>query len=324
MNDFKALSIEECIERILAIENPLLIMHANPDADTVGSCAALADVFEMLGKEARYLCADKIPRRLEFLLDRLKPAESLEGLSPIAVDIASTAMLGSSRDILVGELSPRLMIDHHEVGEPFADCYKIPGASSTGEVIFDIAVILEARGKIRLTKTLAEHLFAAMSSDTGAFRYSNATEDTYRKAGRLVALGADHAKISHLLYFSKSEEQIRAEGITAERIRTALGGRVAYSSVTRDKLRECSLTLPDFDTGIDIVRSLIGVEIALFAKEIAEGEFKISLRSTGQDVASIAASLGGGGHVRSAGCTVKAANAEGAIRTVIEKIEQIL
>lgn len=317
MTEYKLLTIEECIDRLLKIERPLVVMHKNPDADTVGSAAALADIFEMLGRQAYYLCPDEIPQRLSFLLDSLSPAKDLRGLTPIAVDIASPAMLGKYKDSLPFEL----MIDHHEIGVIFADCYKIPGASSVGEVIFDIALLLEGMGKITMTKKLAEHLFAAMSSDTGAFRYSNATEDTYKKAAMLLSLGIDHARISHLLYFSKSREQILAEEIASKNLKTAHDGKIAYSYVSADELSNYKLSLSDFDTGIDVVRSLIGVRIALFAKQTAEGEFKVSLRSIDDDVSKVAQSFGGGGHVRAAGCTVRAATAEAAISKIILEIE---
>lgn len=318
MAEYKLITVEECIDRLLKIERPLLVMHKNPDADTVGSSAALADIFEMLGRRAYYLCPDEIPARLGFLLDNLSPANDHSGLTPIAVDIASPSMLGSYRDSLPVEL----MIDHHEIGVLFADCYKIPGASSVGEVVFDIAVLLEKMGKITMTRRLAEHLFAAMSSDTGAFRYSNATADTYKKASALLSLGIDHARISHLLYFSKSREQILAEQIASKNMRTVENGKIAYSYATADELSKNGLSLSDFDTGIDIVRSLIGVEIALFAKETAAGEFKVSLRSVGADVSKIAQNFGGGGHIRAAGCTVCAPTAEEAISKIIREIEQ--
>lgn len=324
MTDFKDLTAAEFVERILEIEHPLLVMHENPDADTVGSSAALAEIFSMLGRRTKYICSDEIPKRLEFLLEPLERAESLQGLSPIAVDIASRSMLGKCRDILTGDLTPVLMIDHHEIGEPFADCYKIPGASSVGEVMFGIAQLLCDMGKIKFTPALASYIFAAMSSDTGAFRYSNATAATYEKASRLISLGADHARISHLLFFSKTESKIRAEGITATKMRTAFDGKVAYSSISNRELEREGLDRLDFDTGIDVVRSLLGVEIALFAKETEKGgNFKVSLRSTDADVSIIAASLGGGGHVRAAGCTVAAESADEAIGIVLEKIKEI-
>ena len=162
-----------------------------------------------------------------------------------------------------------------------------------------------------------------MSSDTGAFRYSNATADTYKKAGMLLSLGIDHARISHLLYFSKSEAQIRAEGLASENLKVAHNGRTAYSHVTERELSDNSLGLSDFDTAIDIVRSLIGVEIAVFLKEVRPGEFKVSLRSTGADVSLIAKKFGGGGHIRAAGCTVSGATAEDAISAILFEIEKI-
>ena len=76
-----------------------------------------------------------------------------------------------------------------------------------------------------------------------------------------------------------------------------------------------------FETAIDIVRSVIGVEISFVIKETDKGEYKVSLRSTGADVARISASFGGGGHIRAAGCTVMAENITAAANTVLEKIE---
>lgn len=49
-----------------------------------------------------------------------------------------------------------------------------------------------------------------------------------------------------------------------------------------------------------------GVECAVFMYQTAVWEYKVSLRSKGRvNVAAIAAALGGGGHVRAAGVTMK-------------------
>ena len=98
---------------------------------------------------------------------------------------------------------------------------------------------------------------------------------------------------------------------------------LTYSYVTEAELSENGLQLADLDTGIDGVRSLIGVEIALFLKEVRPGEFKISLRSTGADVSLIAKEFGGGGHVRAAGCTVSGTTADDAISAILFEIEKI-
>ena len=57
---------------------------------------------------------------------------------------------------------------------------------------------------------------------------------------------------------------------------------------------------------IDYARDIQGVEIAAILKEGPDGMVRVSLRSKRRvDVQKIAASYGGGGHVRAAGCTLK-------------------
>ena len=324
MSGYKKLSAVECLEILEGITRPLIVMHSNPDADTVGSAAALADIYSQLGIKAQYACADKIPERLAFLLEGVGRAEKFDGLEPIAIDTASPKTLGGYEQAFTKLYPPRLMIDHHELGVEFADFYKISGASSAGEVLFGIVELLVAKGKITLTKALASHLFAAISSDTGAFRFSNATPETYRIAARLIDTGIDHADISHRLYFSKPASQIRAEGAVARKIKTAYGGRVAYAAITLSDIADEQLEFADFETGIEIVRSLIGAEVALILKERTAGCFKVSMRSLGADVSGVAAQFGGGGHVRAAACTLEAASASDAAEQMLEAIGKIL
>ena len=48
-----------------------------------------------------------------------------------------------------------------------------------------------------------------------------------------------------------------------------------------------------------------GVEVALFFRELADGRYRVSLRSKGQvNVAAVAEQFGGGGHICASGCAV--------------------
>ena len=315
---FNSLTKRECAERLLQIENPVVAMHVHPDADTVGSAAALIAVFRALGREAKYICADKIPERLAFLLRGIAPAESAgEGVG-VAIDVASPSQLGS----LYGELDVALMIDHHEVGVPFAPYYTIGGASSAGEVLFGVVCELCDMGYIKLTRDIAEPLYAAISSDTGRFSYASTTPDTYRAAAALIEAGADHARINHLLFSSKAPEQIAAEGIVASKIELYFDGRV--SAVTLSRADRRAIPFEYFETSVDVVRSVRGVEIAFIIKETEDGKIKASLRSTHHDVSARAKQLSGGGHTLAAGCTVPAKSVTEARDVILEKIKSVI
>ena len=320
----KRLTLDELCERIEAIDQPLVVMHTRPDGDTVGSAAAMMHLFELLGKKPRCLAPDPIPRRLSFLtrgLDFTPPALDGTPYTTLTVDVASKGQLGSLGECLTGDLFPVLMIDHHERGEAYADSYVRPSAAAVGEIVFDLAKrMLERRMIPELPLKLLSPIFAAISSDTGCFKYSNTTPHTHNVAAELISLGVNAAEINRLLFDVKSAEQLRAEGYVQTNLQLHPSGRIASIAISRACRESLGLLDEHFETAIDVVRSLEGVEIAIAVKESPDGRFKASLRSTGADVSAIAASLGGGGHVRAAGCSLKADDVEKAAKTVIDRV----
>ncbi len=322
-HSYKRLSVKECADLILQIENPVVLIHVNPDADAVGSACALCEIFAQIGRECYFLSADKIPERLAFIPERVgaRIAVDTYGLTAIAIDVASPSQLGALYEKFP---TVALMIDHHAVGDQFADGYIIPDASSAGETLLDVVYELIGRAKIKMTDSLAYALYAAISSDTGCFSYSNTSPKTHRYAANLIETGVDFADINHRLFYSKSKEQINAEGLIAARLKTDLSDKAAYAVITLNDLENMRLSYEDFDTAIDVVRGIRGAEIAFVAKEIEAGEYKISLRSTGKNVAQVAKELGGGGHVRAAGCRVNAKSPDEAVNLILQKIKNVL
>lgn len=321
--DYKKLSANECAERLVKIENPLILIHVRPDGDAVGSAAALCEIFNQLGRECFFLSADNVPSRLSFIAEHVgaKTATFTEGLTAIAIDVASTSQLGALYEAFP---KPALMIDHHAVGEQFADGYIVSEASSAAEALLDVAHALIERGFINMTEKLAYALYAAISSDTGCFAYSNTSPKTLRYAAELIESGIDSADINHRLFYSKSVSQIKAEGLVAAKLKTDVSKTVSYAIITLNEIIENNLSYDDFETAIDVARSVIGAEIAFVAKEIEAGKYKISLRSTGKNVAQIAKEFGGGGHIRAAGCSVNAKTADDVQNLILQKLKDIL
>ena len=322
--DFKRLSEKECARRLLEIKNPVVLMHVRPDGDAVGSAAALALIFDMLGSPAKILSADKITERLKFILDytgvRLADKNEAKALDGVAIDVASPAQLGELYD---AERKPLLMIDHHAVGEQFADAYTVPQASSAAEALFDVIEELIKIKKITLDEKLSFALYAAISSDTGRFSYSNTTPKTHRIAARLMETGIDTSEINRALFDSKSPEQLRAEGFIASKLSSLDDGKITYATLSSAELSELGIAAENFETAIDIIRSVRGAEISVFLRQIDENKYKASLRSVGQDVAAVAKRFGGGGHVRAAGCTVAADSIDLALEAVLKEIKAL-
>ncbi len=323
MNEYKLLDAKCAAKKLRGLSLVAILIHRNPDGDAVGSAAALANVLSQLGARPYILSPDKIPDRLKFILEYTGASVREAALSEdaISIDVASPAQLGSLKETAP---APFLMIDHHEMGEQFADGYIVPGAASASEALFDIIEVLLRERRIVLTAELAYALYAATSSDTGCFAYSNASAKTHALASKLIATGIDAADINHRLFNSKSPEQIKAEGYVASAIRTTVAGKIGFVTLTIEDMKRLGLELEHFDTAIDVVRTLRGTEVALFLKEIEPGVFKASMRSTGANVAALCTRFGGGGHIRAAGCSLRAENIETAAGELLREIAKII
>jgi len=331
MNNFNALTMDELCLRLCQPRKTLIIYHVRSDADAIGSAFALRQLLKMMDIPAICACEDEIPERLQFLTDGVQGSVLLEeGMEldhdrVISVDSASPAQLGGLYNRLHKYID--IMIDHHAMGTVYADNYIDPKASATGEIIFEIAKRLVAMGKIsHIPHRVINSVYAAICSDTGCFRFANATPATFRCAAELICMGASQTDINHRLFEAKTYKQVRAEGEAASRLLLHEGGRIA--SVTFPYSSKFSLSLSDehLETIIDIPRSVSGVEIAFSVRQPEDKPcFRVSMRSSSDfDVSEICAIFGGGGHVRAAGCTVEAPNVRAAEEMILEAIKKKL
>ena len=213
MSEFLALSFDALLTRLVRPANTLILFHRNPDADAVGSAFALKKVLTDLGSRVFCVCESEIPARLLFLTDGQEQESVLPQAIPadfaleriVSVDTASPAQLGALYALYAGKID--LMIDHHGMGEPYADHYIRPDAAATGEILFDIVKHLATAGRVKITQSLCTAIYGAISADTGGFRFQNVTADTHLRAAELMASGIDCAEINHRLFDSFSMER---------------------------------------------------------------------------------------------------------------------
>ena len=169
-------------------ERVLIFTHHNPDGDCMGSAFALLLMLRQMGKTARVVCGDPIPKRLIFTLREQADCVYTEGMEAdydllCAVDTASVGQLGS-----LGHLSEKIGVsmDHHGTGEVFCPAFVAPEASATGEILFDLYRMWTNEGRLLPDADIARLLYTAIVSDTGSFKFSSTTPKTHRIAAKLV------------------------------------------------------------------------------------------------------------------------------------------
>jgi len=330
-DQFRALGFDELCQRLCENKSTLIIYHVRSDADAIGSAFALRELLRVMDIPSYCACADEIPERLSFLTDGAQGSVLLEDDMKIgceriiSVDSASPSQLGSLFDKV--HRSVDIMIDHHAKGTVYADNYILPDASATGEIIYSIAKRLLEMGEIEaIPPRVLNCVYAAISSDTGGFRYANTTPSTHRIAAELLEQGVDAAEINRLLFDSKPLKQLQAEGEAVKRLRLYENGRIAVTLMPYSVRAALELEDEHLGTLIDVVRSVADTEVAVAIRQESDGvSFRVSMRSTGEiDVSRVCAVFGGGGHVRAAGCGITANSLLDAENAVLEEIYKVI
>lgn len=326
---YRLLSLVETVDRLCDKKDTLILCHARPDCDTVGSALALKKLLIAMGMKAHIACESELPHRLEFLpigqeslLEAKIPADFVAE-RVISVDTASPMQLGELEEKYLNKVE--LMIDHHGKGTQYADGYIIPDFSATGEMIFAISREMLRRGVIKdMPEGVDFCIYAAISSDTGCFKYSSVTPQTHMVAASLLRSGIDAAYINHKLFDSKPFVQLKAEKLGFDNLSLYNDGKIGIICFTYEMKKENGILDQYLETLIDVARSVEGVEVAAAIRQPKdEGVYRCSMRSSCDvDVSAICASLGGGGHIKAAGCAIYAESMESAREIVLSAIRK--
>lgn len=313
------ITLEEIAAFLKANDNYVLLCHRRPDGDTLGSALALRNALRHLGKTVHIVCAnDPSPNNL-FLFDENEDIcdRDYGEITAVAVDVASLSLLGDIEEYYAESIA--LKIDHHEMSDDYAARnYTDPTAAACGEIIYELVCRLGT--PLALS---AEPLYAALSSDTGGFRYSNTTARTHRIAAELLLAGADNAYIDHMLFENRTPSEIRALSAAYAELRYFHEGRVAAVVITNAIKERLGLSEDDLGVLSTVTREIAGVTVGLTLKQnkTEPQRYKLSVRSEpGFPANELCALFGGGGHACAAGAELTAPSPERALMAVVKHI----
>jgi len=306
---------------MLEYNDALILVHRNPDGDCLGTAFALKRVFENLGRRVCVAATGTVDRNLREITDgaeELKPRFLPSVI--ISVDVATQQMLGP--DLACYADMVDYNIDHHYTNTEYARFNLVNGdASSAGEVLFDLLCACD----IPLDDVIAEKLYAAIAFDTGCFRYSNTTAHTHEVVARLMQYSFDAPGVVRKMFDVVPLRQLKMERAALDALHLYRDGAVILLPITRRMLEENGALDEDVAGMVSLVRRIEGAKVCATLKETKEGDVKVSLRSADDitNVSAIASTFGGGGHVKAAGCLIKAPIEE-AEKRLLDAIEVCL
>jgi phosphoesterase RecJ-like protein len=314
-------NMEQVIKKIGNAETIAIAGHVNPDGDCIGSLLSLGLGLEKLGKKVTMISADGVPGRYGPLpgADRIKRRVGIKPDLSITVDCNKKAMLGEAAGSLM-RADTVIEIDHHESREKFGDIALIDEMSpSVGEMIYKLLNELD----VGIDRDIAMNILTSVIVETNSFRLPNVRPRTFKICAELVETGLDFYQLTDMVFWSHSRVVSVLSGVCMARSRFLEGGRLAWTEIRREDLREHNGKDEDVDAVPDELRSIRDVEIAIFFREKEDNNIRVSLRSKKQiNVAGIAEHYGGGGHIDVAGCVIP--NRKAARDELIERARRLL
>ena len=313
------------IEAIKKTEAAIIIAHRNPDGDALYSSLAIDYILRKLGKETELL------NEGPFLRDDIK------ALEPIFRKEADKSFIEKNPLVIIADCSTpdrpgapfkaienlsRIVIDHHSSGVPFTEdgmSYIVPSSPST-TILVDI---VRESLSLPLDRTLAEYLYRGFATDTGFYHFLSAevAPECLRRVAAFTAEGVSPYEIYDEMHDGRKLDDIKNTASIVMNAESHLGGRLitCYQPASMKSAR-----LSD-----GVYASLLeatGVKAVVFIKDKGE-ELEIGFRSKNNadlDVGEIASELGGGGHMKAAGATVKGMAPDEAKTMLIERIRKAL
>ncbi len=302
----------------------LLTSHISPDGDSIGSALGLARVLRGMGKGAVIWTRDPVPGIYALVpgIDRVHSGEEPPAGYPEKFDaivvLECPSLDRTGVEDHLGEL-PILNIDHHLGNQHYGKVNWVDSAApSVGEMVHRLGKGLNTS----LDPETANVLFMTIVTDTGGFRFSNATDAAFEACAQLVREGARPDLVSQWIFENRPEPVLRLLGEMLQTLELHDGGRIATVVLTRKMMERAGAGPSDTEGLVDYPRSIAGVQGVAMLRERPDGNTKVSLRSRGEaDVEKVARRHGGGGHKNAAGFELDGSPADSRAAVVAALVE---
>jgi phosphoesterase RecJ-like protein len=314
-------TVEEIAARIRSAKHVMLTTHARPDGDAVGSVYALARGIKAQGGTPEIALMGPIEPPLKGLMTDIsyKLVENAPPTSEpdliVITDTGSWAQVRSIADYLRPRREKIVGIDHHVAGDDVASMRWVePKSASTTEMV---ATLFDALGW-QITggrRSVAEALFVGMATDTGWFRYGNATAHTFRVAARLIEAGVDRMALYSQIEQTYRPQRLQLEARALASLQFLANSAVAIQTLRTKDFAETGAKTEDMTGLVNSPLVVSSVIVSILIAQYERSRTKISFRSKVppfgrvpthlENVNKLAQRFGGGGHTHAAGATVE-------------------
>ena len=288
---------------LLGHDGPIVVVaHADPDGDALGSVLTLGRALRRLGREVVTPMTPP-PRFLRFLADAGELTAPLTARPPGALVVVVDSDPARAEGVpLAG--GPVVNVDHHATNPGASELAWVDARYASASMM--VAEVVDALG-VDWDARLATPCLAGLMTDTGHFRFGNTDGRALQAAGRLIDAGVAYAELSDRLQW-RHPDHFRMLAKVMATVRLRLDGEAVLADLTLAMRAELGESEDDSDDFVGQLRYAEGTRIAAMLKERGDA-VKVSVRSRGGVSARrVCLALGGGGHDAAAGATLAGAD----------------
>jgi phosphoesterase RecJ-like protein len=308
----------------------LVVTHAHPDGDAIGSLIAMGLSLEALNKKITLYCESLIPAVYRFLPEVHRVVKKVGHLNydlAVVLDCGDLSRVGQAVSF-VKQIPVIVNIDHHITNTRFGHLQLIDtSACATAEIVYRL---IKQMG-LSFSRPVATSIYTGILADTGSFRFSNTNREAFAICQEMVEIGVDPHNIAQHVYGTYSLSRIKLLNLALDSIELSENGKLSIMTLTKKMFDETHTQPEDVDGLINYAQRIEDVEVAALIQEHHNGKnksrtanrFHVSLRSDGAvDVAAIASLFGGGGHASAAGFSIEStlSNIKSRIFSLADKI----
>lgn len=317
------MTLDNIIEEIKKSENIVILTHETPDGDAIGSSLAMKVALKQIGKNA-----DVIIREMPEIFDFLPYRETIKTDSDVEkYDLAISVDCADLKRLVGNEYfenaKQTIVIDHHGSNKMYGDINFVnPVAPACCQILIGMFQYFN----INIDKELGTCILTGIITDTGGFRYSGVTAETFEFTADLLQKGVNVSEIYKKVLDTKTKGNFELMRRVLNRMEILEDGKVTFTYITKKDLEEVNAKIGDHEGLVELGRDIEGVEVSVFVrqKENDEETFKISLRSNKYvNVSDVCLMFGGGGHEKAAGANIQG-NLEQVKQKIMKELKKVL
>lgn len=269
--------------------------HINPDGDCYGSQFGLKHIIQSTFPEKQIFVVGEKNNSLSFIGEIDEVSDVLYQDSLVFVlDSGSKNVVSDKRFSLSKNV---IWIDHHiQTTEIYNECYSWIDSSfsSCSEMIF----VLKEKLNMKLNLAGALAIYTGILTDSNGFKYERVNSKTFLIVSELLKYGLDISYINNKIY-SENVNLLKYKSYCLSNFKIDQG--FAYINISKNILETFKLNYQKVFSVVSLFENLEDVYVWALFVEQDNSKIKVSIRSKGPDIYSIAKKFLGGGHSNACG-----------------------